>query len=153
MGEGRPPAPRKESTRDAGAAQRAHAGRISVRDCESIYRARGCRTSDGLNAPPEPQSMPPITVPLSHDPRCHLHCHTRPVRKLENMGFYVGRRLVERHTRNWHLNLDNNHAVMKYLCKEFWQLAFMNAASKLRTNHRGIFVVGDDRFAGCLGHH
>ena len=68
------------------------------------------------------------------------------VRKLENMGFYVGRRLVERHTRHRNLNLDNNHAVMKYLCKDFWQLAFMHVASKLMTNHRGIFVVDDDNF-------
>ena len=105
--------------------------------------------SDGSNAPPEPAQSASADhgasvarSPLSPS----LHPQPDTVRKLENMGFYVGRRLVERHTRNRNLNLDNNHAVMKYLCKEFWQLAFMNAASKLRTNHRGIFVFDDDRF-------
>lgn len=75
-----------------------------------------------------------------------MHPQPDVVRKLENMGFYVGQRLVEQHTRHRNLNLDNNHAVMKYLCKDFWQLAFMHTASQLRTNHRGIFVVDDDSF-------
>lgn len=69
------------------------------------------------------------------------------VRKLENMGFCVGRRLIERQTRDDPpKRLENNMSIMRYICKDFWPLAFDHPASRLRTNHRGIFVIEDASF-------
>jgi len=68
-------------------------------------------------------------------------------RKLENMGFCVGRRLIERQTRDDPpKRLENNMSIMRYICKDFWPLAFDHPASRLRTNHRGIFVIEDSAF-------
>jgi len=69
------------------------------------------------------------------------------LRKLENMGFCVGRRLIERQTRDDPpKRLENNMSIMRYICKDFWPLAFDHGASRLRTNHRGIFVIEDATF-------
>ena len=69
------------------------------------------------------------------------------VRKLENMGFCVGRRLIERQTRDSPpKRLENNMSIMRYICKDFWPLAFDHGATRLRTNHRGIFVIEDSSF-------
>jgi hypothetical protein len=120
-----------------------------------LFESANLFTELGRSAPsiitggsPDPASSSSSTTTSATRAPLPPSLHPQPdvVRKLENMGFYVGRRLVERHTRHRNLNLDNNYAVMKYLCKDFWQLAFMHVASKLQTNHRGIFVVDDDSF-------
>jgi len=35
---------------------------------------------------------------------------------------------------------------IKFVCKDLWQLLFRKPVDNLKTNHRGIFVLTDQRF-------
>jgi hypothetical protein len=64
---------------------------------------------------------------------------------LEGAGYAVGRRWVERATRERERFGDTLDAV-KFLCREFWADAFRKAVDKLQTNNRGVFVLQDFNF-------
>lgn len=36
--------------------------------------------------------------------------------------------------------------AIKFVCKDLWQLVFRKQIDNLKTNHRGIFVLTDNRF-------
>ena len=36
--------------------------------------------------------------------------------------------------------------MIKFLCKDLWQLVFRKQIDNLKTNHRGTFVLTDTRF-------
>lgn len=40
----------------------------------------------------------------------------------------------------------NHLDTIKYLCKEFWTAVFRKQIDNLKTNHRGVFVLTDNRF-------
>jgi len=66
--------------------------------------------------------------------------------KLEHMGFRVGYALIERMTKEcprFASELD----AMKFLCKEFWLCVFRKQVDNLKTNHQGVYVVQDNKFA------
>ncbi len=57
------------------------------------------------------------------------------VSKLEQMGFRVGQRMIERSTREtprFSTELD----IIKFVCKDFWSGAFKKQVDNLRTNHQ-----------------
>jgi len=65
--------------------------------------------------------------------------------KLELIGFNVGQRLAERYTRE-RPRFQDTLEIIKFLCKEFWMEIFKKQIDNLRTNHRGIYVLHDNRF-------
>jgi len=65
--------------------------------------------------------------------------------KLERLGFRVGQRLVERFTMD-HTRFQDHLEVIKFICKEFWLAVFKKQVDNLRTNHKGVFVLVDNRF-------
>lgn len=113
-----------------GAGTAAKAGKAAATESAEGGRAQGravlSRGADGLPAP-------------------------EVVRKLENMGFCVGKRLMERHTWEAKPRLENIMSIMKFICKDFWTLAFRHTASRLQTNHRGVFVIEDYSFQMVQG--
>lgn len=77
--------------------------------------------------------------------------------KMEQMGFEVGYRLVERLAQPKSLVPPTAHAntptqaslqleAVKFICKEFWTEVFSKQIDKLQTNHRGVFVLKDGSF-------
>eukprot|EP00906_Rhabdomonas_costata_P013924 RCo019952 len=80
-----------------------------------------------------------------------LHCKAHEGAKepiyltLENMGFEVGHRLMERLTRNRSCFPDTLE-LMKFLCKEFWTECFRKSVDSLMTNKKGIFQFRDSNF-------
>jgi len=65
--------------------------------------------------------------------------------KLEQLGFQVGAKLVERLA--WdHSRFSSTLEVVKFLCKEVWGAMFGKQVDKLQTNHRGVFVLHDNNF-------
>ncbi|KAG8461480.1 hypothetical protein KFE25_001084 [Diacronema lutheri] len=64
--------------------------------------------------------------------------------KLEAIGFSVGQKLAERQTTARTPFADTLDAI-KYVCKEFWMDTFLKQVDNLRTNHRGVFVLTDNR--------
>eukprot|EP00026_Physarum_polycephalum_P004079 Phypoly_transcript_04096.p1 GENE.Phypoly_transcript_04096~~Phypoly_transcript_04096.p1 ORF type:complete len:194 (-),score=38.13 Phypoly_transcript_04096:1293-1874(-) len=69
--------------------------------------------------------------------------------KLERLGFRVGQRLAERYTMD-HQRFQDTLEVIKFICKEFWQMLYKKQVDNLRTNHRGVFVLQDNRFRPLL---
>jgi len=66
--------------------------------------------------------------------------------KLEKMGFSVGQRLVERYTKERPTRFQDTLEIIKFLCKEFWLEIFKKQIDNLRTNHRGVYVLHDNKF-------
>eukprot|EP01112_Ceratiomyxa_fruticulosa_P019761 TRINITY_DN6548_c0_g1_i1.p1 TRINITY_DN6548_c0_g1~~TRINITY_DN6548_c0_g1_i1.p1 ORF type:complete len:186 (-),score=22.77 TRINITY_DN6548_c0_g1_i1:69-626(-) len=65
--------------------------------------------------------------------------------KLERLGFRVGQQLVERFTMD-HTRFQDTLEVIKFLCKEFWLAIFKKQVDNLRTNHKGVYVLNDNKF-------
>ncbi|KAF7699799.1 trafficking protein particle complex subunit 6B, like [Silurus meridionalis] len=64
---------------------------------------------------------------------------------LEGMGFRVGQGLIERFTRDCPTFKDDLD-IMKFVCKDFWNVIFRKQIDNLRTNHQGTYVLQDNRF-------
>ncbi|KAG6437503.1 hypothetical protein SASPL_102421 [Salvia splendens] len=66
-------------------------------------------------------------------------------RRIEAIGFQVGHQLSERYTMDRPRFTDNLDAI-KFICKDFWSELFKKQIDNLKTNHRGTFVLQDNRF-------
>jgi len=70
---------------------------------------------------------------------------------LDSIGFSIGRRLVEKTAQDRNrFNPANSLDVIKFLCKDFWTETFGKQVDNLRTNHRGIYVLIDNKFRWLL---
>lgn len=56
-------------------------------------------------------------------------------RKIEQIGFEVGVRLVERYTKDRPRFADTLE-IIKFICKEFWMEVYRKQIDKLQTNNR-----------------
>lgn len=65
--------------------------------------------------------------------------------KLEEIGFRVGQSLFESNS-NKPTRFKEQLDVIKFLCKDVWQIAFMKHIDNLRTNHKGIYLLQDNSF-------
>jgi len=65
--------------------------------------------------------------------------------KLEQIGFRVGQKLVERQTKD-RPRFAEKLDIIKFVCKEIWNSVFHKNISNLRTNHKGVFVLLDEDF-------
>ncbi|KAL9272191.1 Trafficking protein particle complex subunit 6B-like protein [Drosera capensis] len=66
-------------------------------------------------------------------------------RRIESIGFQVGQQLSERYTMERPRFTDHLEAI-KFICKDFWSEIFKKQIDNLKTNHRGTFVLQDNRF-------
>eukprot|EP00250_Pteridium_aquilinum_P032880 c487_g1_i1 orf=108-653(+) len=66
-------------------------------------------------------------------------------RRIEAIGFQVGLQLAERYTKERPRFGDHLEAI-KFICKDFWSELFKKQVDNLKTNHRGVFVLHDNRF-------
>lgn len=66
-------------------------------------------------------------------------------RRLEAVGQDVGMRLAEHYVLDRD-RLSTDLDVVKFICKEFWELTFKKQVDILRTNHRGLYVLTDNNF-------
>ncbi|KAJ1733070.1 Peptidyl-prolyl isomerase cwc27 [Coemansia biformis] len=69
--------------------------------------------------------------------------------KLESVGFRVGQRLAERFA-PLNRRLPDTLDVVKFVCKDVWMLLFNRQIDNLKTNHRGIYVLQDNKFKWFL---
>jgi hypothetical protein len=67
-------------------------------------------------------------------------------RRLENIGYEVGYRMIERLNNNYKFIGTDPLDIIKFICKDFWEEIFRKKIDKLQTNHRGVFVLTDLRF-------
>ncbi|KAI4745947.1 transport protein particle component [Aureobasidium sp. EXF-12298] len=64
---------------------------------------------------------------------------------LSSLGFRVGVALIESlsiHSARPSTPLD----MIKFICKDLWQVVFRKQIDNLKTNHRGTFVLTDNKF-------
>lgn len=66
-------------------------------------------------------------------------------RRIEAIGFQVGHQLSERYTMDRPRFSDHLEAI-KFICKDFWSELFKKQIDNLKTNHRGTFVLQDNKF-------
>ncbi|GLT60539.1 hypothetical protein SLA2020_333010 [Shorea laevis] len=66
-------------------------------------------------------------------------------RRIEAIGYQVGHQLSERYTMERPRFGDHLEAI-KFICKDFWSELFKKQIDNLKTNHRGTFVLQDNRF-------
>eukprot|EP00003_Mantamonas_plastica_P020056 TRINITY_DN3246_c0_g1_i1.p1 TRINITY_DN3246_c0_g1~~TRINITY_DN3246_c0_g1_i1.p1 ORF type:complete len:191 (+),score=43.64 TRINITY_DN3246_c0_g1_i1:34-573(+) len=71
--------------------------------------------------------------------------------KLEKMGFTVGQRLIERLSTN-RGSFQDDLDVMKFICKDLWNEVYQKNVDNLRTNHKGTFVLRDNKFPWLKRH-
>ncbi|XP_063686108.1 trafficking protein particle complex subunit 6b-like [Bolinopsis microptera] len=64
---------------------------------------------------------------------------------MEKIGYRVGFSLVEKATKE-EARFKENVEIVKYICKDLWQMLFRKQADNLKTNHTGTFVIQDNRF-------
>ncbi|KAG9693242.1 transport protein particle component, partial [Aureobasidium melanogenum] len=65
--------------------------------------------------------------------------------RLDSLGYRVGLGLVEKLSQNSPrptTALD----MIKFICKDLWQVVFRKQIDNLKTNHRGTFVLTDNKF-------
>ncbi|WPH02056.1 TRS33-TRAPP subunit of 33 kDa involved in targeting and fusion of ER to golgi transp [Acrodontium crateriforme] len=65
--------------------------------------------------------------------------------RLDGLGYRVGQGLVERFSANKPRASTPLEAI-KFICKDLWILVFRKQIDNLKTNHRGVFVLTDNRF-------
>ncbi|CAN0294719.1 unnamed protein product [Ascophyllum nodosum] len=65
--------------------------------------------------------------------------------RLENMGYEVGFRLVERTCQRRWMAGEQLEAI-KFVCKDLWSELFKKQVDKLQTDHQGTFVLKDSNF-------
>ncbi|BBN00259.1 trafficking protein particle complex subunit 6 [Marchantia polymorpha subsp. ruderalis] len=88
-----------------------------------------------------------VNLELVHTYCMRLH-PTKPelaARRIEAIGFQVGLQLAERYTKERPRFADHLEAI-KFICKDFWAEVFKKQIDNLKTNHRGVFVLQDNRF-------
>ncbi|KAG0590457.1 hypothetical protein M758_1G108700 [Ceratodon purpureus] len=66
-------------------------------------------------------------------------------RRIEAIGYQVGLQLAERYTRERPRFTDHLESI-KFICKDFWAEVFKKQVDNLKTNHKGVFVLQDNRF-------
>ncbi|MED6120768.1 hypothetical protein PIB30_024204 [Stylosanthes scabra] len=66
-------------------------------------------------------------------------------RRIEAIGYQVGHQLSERYTMERPRFSDHLEAI-KFICKDFWTELFKKQIDNLKTNHRGTFVLQDNKF-------
>ncbi|KAL5136035.1 Bifunctional 3-dehydroquinate dehydratase/shikimate dehydrogenase, chloroplastic [Glycine soja] len=66
-------------------------------------------------------------------------------RRIEAIGYQVGHQLSERYTMDRPRFTDHLEAI-KFICKDFWSELFKKQIDNLKTNHRGTFVLQDNKF-------
>ncbi|KAJ2741178.1 hypothetical protein GGI20_005367 [Coemansia sp. BCRC 34301] len=69
--------------------------------------------------------------------------------KLELVGFRIGRRLAERFAPP-NRRLVDTLDIVKFVCKDIWMVLFNRQIDNLKTNHRGIYVLQDNKFKWFL---
>lgn len=67
------------------------------------------------------------------------------VTSIEGLGFQVGQRLVEKYTRD-RVRFKGVLDIIKFICKDFWTALYSKQIDNLRTNHRGVYVLHDNKF-------
>ncbi|KAE9618993.1 hypothetical protein Lal_00047376 [Lupinus albus] len=79
---------------------------------------------------------------------CNVFYADKPdlaARRIEAIGYQLGFQLSERYTMERPPFNDNLEAI-KFICKDFWSNLFKKQIDNLRTNHRGTFVLQDNKF-------
>ncbi|ORY86099.1 NO signaling/Golgi transport ligand-binding domain-containing protein [Protomyces lactucae-debilis] len=89
-------------------------------------------------------SIAPASVPMDTDVAALARQDEIEI-KLEMCGYRLGHGLAERFSKDRPLLLDSLDCI-KFLCKDLWMLLFSKQIDNLKTNHRGVYVLTDNKF-------
>ncbi|KAJ1960058.1 hypothetical protein H4R35_007581, partial [Dimargaris xerosporica] len=69
--------------------------------------------------------------------------------KVERVGFRIGQRLAERYTKD-RPRFTDTLDIVKFICKDIWIKLFHKQVDNLKTNHRGVYILQDNKFRWLL---
>ncbi|KAJ1979973.1 hypothetical protein H4R33_005590 [Dimargaris cristalligena] len=69
--------------------------------------------------------------------------------KVEQVGYRVGQRLAERYSKD-RPRLADTLDMVKFVCKDIWTKLFRKQIDNLKTNHRGVYILQDNKFKWLL---
>ncbi|GAM27416.1 hypothetical protein SAMD00019534_105920 [Acytostelium subglobosum LB1] len=75
---------------------------------------------------------------------------TQIAKRLEKLGFKVGHKLVDKLSIDPTTLYTDPLDIVKFICKVFWMAVFKKSVDSLRTNHKGIFVLTEQKFQWLL---
>eukprot|EP00043_Microstomoeca_roanoka_P028811 m.19549 g.19549 ORF g.19549 m.19549 type:complete len:162 (-) comp8702_c0_seq1:430-915(-) len=69
---------------------------------------------------------------------------------VETIGYRTGLSLFESHSMGVseskkHIRFQGELDIIKYLCKDMWHIIYQKQIDNLRTNHKGVYVLHDNR--------
>ena len=120
--------------------------RLSVREQNaedsSPSSPRDVAPSNSKDRPKSTSSVSALgSIPSTTDPTLMPALFAR----LDGLGYRVGLLLPERFSLDRPRFTDALDAI-KFLCKDLWQLVFRKQIDNLKTNHRGVYVLTDNKF-------
>lgn len=68
--------------------------------------------------------------------------------RIELYGYQVGRGLAQVFTRN-RPRITQQLEIIKFVCRNLWELLFKKQMDNLKTNHRDTYVLVDHNFEFC----
>ncbi|EGD78123.1 hypothetical protein PTSG_09001 [Salpingoeca rosetta] len=76
--------------------------------------------------------------------------HDARYKHVEAIGYRTGLALFESHSAciseaKKNMRFQGELDVIKYLCKDMWQVIFQKQIDNLRTNHKGVYVLHDNQ--------
>ncbi|EUB58163.1 Trafficking protein particle complex subunit 6B [Echinococcus granulosus] len=71
--------------------------------------------------------------------------HTTAIHLIENMGYRIGQRSIERLTKN-SPRFTSEIEIVKFICRGYWSHLFQKDISTLKTNNADVYVLIDSDF-------
>jgi hypothetical protein len=94
-------------------------------------------------------TAPSTSTPLNDnddlDPETSTTIQESVLYRLDALGYRVGLGLVEKLSQ-YSARPTTPLDMIKFICKDLWQVVFRKQIDNLKTNHRGTFVLTDNKF-------
>ncbi|VDO05975.1 unnamed protein product [Rodentolepis nana] len=72
--------------------------------------------------------------------------HATAMNLIENMGYRIGQRYIEKLTRN-SPRFTSEIDIVKYICRTYWLHLFYKPVDSLKTNNADVYVLLDSAFS------
>jgi hypothetical protein len=92
-----------------------------------------------------PSPSTPLHDPDDLDPELTTTIQESVLYRLDALGYRVGLGLVEKLSQ-YSARPTTPLDMIKFICKDLWQVVFRKQIDNLKTNHRGTFVLTDNKF-------
>lgn len=129
-----------------------HASSATATDKRQSLKSTDAATGQGAALSTTTTTALTTTLPLNDDDPSDLYdedlqdsLQESILYRLDSLGYRVGLGLVEKLSQN-SARPTTALDMIKFVCKDLWQVVFRKQIDNLKTNHRGTFVLTDNKF-------